>query len=55
MNNGKITDVWPIIGRTMGESSGRSSDSPRLLVEDIGGLTNGRVEEGEITPTINNL
>lgn len=55
MNNGKITDVWPITGGTMGESSGRSSDSPRLLVEDIGGLTNGRVEEGEITPTINNL
>nr|WQF02865.1 MAG: nonstructural protein NS1 [Bee densovirus 6] len=55
MNNGKITDFWPITGGAMGEPSGRSSESPGDLVEDFGGLSNGGIEEGEITPTISNL
>ena len=55
MNNGKITDFWPVTGGAMGESSGRSCESPRMLVEDFGGVSDGRVEEGEITPSINNL
>lgn len=51
MSYGSLTDFWQRFGVSVGNDAGSNSNTSRSLVEDVGGNTSRREDEGEVTTT----